>query len=44
MAFANVRDYLNTFIIVYKKKKLGSGHFMAIISTEIGYLNKLLII
>ena len=41
MAFANVRDYLNTFIIVYKK--VGSGHFMAIISTEIGYLNKLLI-
>lgn len=43
MAFANVRDYLNTFIIVYKKK-VGSGHFVAIISTEIGYLNKLLII
>lgn len=23
MAFANVRDYLNTFIIVYKKKVQG---------------------
>lgn len=41
MAFANAWGYRNTFIAVYKKA--GSGHFMEIVSTEIGCLNKLLI-